>query len=322
MRAVAIDRFGPPEVLHTVEMSQGPLGPSDVRVRVAAAGVNPLDYKMRDGSSGVVKDYGPADFPVILGRECCGVVEDIGESVGAQRERLQVGRRVFGMLPLKHRGGCYAEFADLPASCLVPAPDGVPDAVLGGTALVALTAWAAVHDLAQVQPGQTVLVHGGGGGVGQVVVQLCREIGATVYATASARNRDRIQSLGATHVDYTREDFTAVVPRPDVIIDGVYFGTYEKNMDHLRPGGKLVILPTLADLGPARERGIDVSVPSVAPDADRLTAIAERLADGRLDIEVPTVLPLAQAAEAHRLLETGHVRGKIVLAVADSGGGR
>ena len=116
-------------------------------------------------------------------------------------------------------------------------------------------------------------------------------------------------------MDYARQEFTAVVPRPDVIIDGVYYGTYQKNMDHLAPGGKLVILPTLADLAPARERGIDVAVPLAAPDGDRLTAIAERLADGRLDIEVATVLPLAEAAQAHRLLEAGHVRGKIVLAV-------
>ena len=106
------------------------------------------------------------------------------------------------------------------------------------------------------------------------------------------------------------------MPRPDVIIDGVYFGTYQKNMDLLVPGGKLVILPTLADLGPARERGIDVGVPMVAPDGERLTAIAQRLGDGRLDVEVSTVLPLAEAAQAHRILEGGHTRGKVVLDVA------
>ena len=312
MRAVAIDRFGPPEVLHVVDAPLTPIGPADARVRVLAAGVNPLDYKMRDGSSGLVNDYGPDDFPLILGRECCGVVEAVGEEV----EHLQVGQRAFGMLPLRHRGGCYAEFANLPADCLVPAPDGVPDTTLGGAALVALTAWAAVVDHGQVGPGRTVLVHGAGGGVGQIVVQLCRELGATVYATASARNRERVEALGATHIDYVRQDFTKVAPRPDVIIDGVYFGTYQRDIDHLAPGGKLVLLPTLADLAPAQERGIDVSVPSVAPNAERLTAIAERLADGRLDVEVSTVLPLEEAAQAHRILQGGHARGKVVLQVA------
>jgi NADPH:quinone reductase-like Zn-dependent oxidoreductase len=312
MRAVAIDRFGPPEVLRTVDVPLTPIGATDARVRVHTAGVNPIDYKMRDGSSGLVKDFDPADFPLVLGRECCGTVEAVGEDV----DHIAVGQRVFGMAPLKHRGGCYAEFVNLPADCLVPAPSNVSDAALGGASLVALTAWAAVHDLGQVRAGQTVLVHGGGGGVGQIVLQLCREPGATVYATASARNRERVEALGATHVDYARVDFATAVPRPDVIIDGVYFGTYQKNMDLLVEGGKLVILPTLADLAPARERGIDVAVPLVAPDAERLAAIAERLGDGRLDVEVSTVLPLAEAAEAHRLLEAGHARGKVVLVVS------
>ena len=148
MRAVAIDRFGPPDVMKLVEVPLTPIGPADARVRVHAAGVNPLDYKIRDGSSGLVKDFGPDDFPIVLGRECCGTVEAVGEDV----DHIGVGQRVFGMAPLKHRGGCYAESANLPADCLVPAPEGVGDVTLAGTALVALTAWAAVHDLGQVQP--------------------------------------------------------------------------------------------------------------------------------------------------------------------------
>lgn len=314
MRAIAIDAFGSPDVLHLADLPVPQVGPADARVRVHTAGVNPIDYKMRDGSSGLVKGYGPQDFPVVLGRECCGTVEEVGADV----EHLAVGQRVFGMAPLTHKGGCYAEYTALPADSLVAAPDAVPDTVLGGAALASLTAWTAVHDLGEVHEGQTVLVHGGGGGVGQIIVQLCLEAGATVYATASARNRERLQALGATHVDYASEDFTAVVPTPDVIIDGVYFDVYEKNMDLLAPGGKLVILPSLADLGPAKERGIDVAVPSIRPDRDRLTAIAERLADGRLSIEVSEVLPLEEAAQAHRTLEEGHARGKIVLQVAEA----
>lgn len=312
MRAVAIDRFGPPDVLRSVELPLQPIGPTDARVRVSTAGVNPLDYKMRDGSSGLVKGYAAGDFPLILGRECCGIVEAVGEDV----EHIGVGQRVFGMIPLKQHDGCYAEFVNVPADCLALAPEGIDDVTLGGTALAGLTAWIAVHDLGQVSPGQTVLVHGGGGGVGQIVVQLAREAGAKVYATASAKNKDRVEALGATHIDYVRADFTKDAPRPDVIIDGVYFGTYQKSMDRLFPGGKLVILPTLADLGPAHERGIDVAIPAVAPDRERLAALAERLADGRLDVEISLVLPLGEAAQAHRLLQGGHARGKIVLDVA------
>ncbi|WP_116116100.1 NADP-dependent oxidoreductase [Austwickia chelonae] len=310
MRAVAIDRFGSPEEMHVVDLPVAEPGPGEVRVRVTAAGVNPLDYKIRDGSSGLVKDFGPDDFPLVLGRECCGVVEAAGEGSG-----LAVGTRVFGMAPLRHRGGCYAEQVVLPADCLSPAPEGAEDHRLAGTALAGLTAWTAVHDLAKVSAGETVLVHGGAGGVGQFVVQLAVEAGATVYATASAGKRELVESMGAVHVDYTREDFTTATPRPEVIVDGVYFGTYGPSMDHLKDGGRLVILPSLADLGPARERGIEVSVPLIAPDPSRLAALAERVADGRLTVEVGQVLPLSEAAHAHRLVEGGHARGKVVLEV-------
>lgn len=313
MRAVAIDRFGSPEELHIIDASLPDPGPGDVRVRVAAAGVNPLDYKIRDGSSGLVKDFDPANFPLVLGRECAGVVDAVGEGV----TELAVGQRVFGMAPLRHPGGCYAEYVVLPADSLAPAPEGVDELTLAGTALAGLTAWVAVHDLGRVADGETVLVHGGAGGVGQIIVQLAVAAGATVYATASAGNKDRVEAMGATHVDYRAQDFTTCTPHPDVIIDGVYFGTYGPSMDHLTEGGRLVILPSLADLGPAKDRGIEVSVPTIAPDRGRLEALAGMLAARRLSVEVGRALPLAEAAEAHRIVEGGHARGKVVLAVAD-----
>lgn len=316
MRAVAIDRFGGPEVLHLIDAPLPEPGPGDVRVRVAAAGVNPLDYKIRDGSSGLVKNLGPGDFPLVLGRECAGVVDEIGPGV----EDLAIGQRVFGMAPLTHPGGCYAEDVVLPADCLAPSPEGVDDVVLAGTALAGLTAWVAVHDLAAVSEGETVLVHGGAGGVGQIIVQLAVAAGATVFATASAGNKGRVEAMGATHVDYRAQDFSTATPHPDVIIDGVYFGTYGPSMDHLKEGGRLVILPSLADLAPAKERGIDVSVPTIAPDRGRLEALAGMLADGRLSVEVGRTLPLQDAAEAHRIVEGGHARGKLVLEVAAAPG--
>ena len=312
MRAVQIDRFGGPGELHLVDDAPAPLPASgEVVVRVIAAGVNPLDHKIRDGSSGLAKKLTDRDFPLVLGRECSGDVESIGEDV----TDLQAGQRVFGMAPLSHRGGCYAEFVALPSSCLAPAPAEVDPVTLGGTALAGITAWTAVHDLAKVTSDDVVLVHGGAGGVGQLVVQLALAAGARVYATASGRNRERVESLGATHVDYTAQDFTKVTPRPSVIVDGVYFSTYEPSMDHLAPGGRLVILPTLADLEPARARGIDVSIPTINPDRARLSALADQLAAGRLTVDIARVFALANAADAHRLLEGGHAPGKLVLDV-------
>lgn len=312
MRAAVIDRFGGTEEFHIVDDYPTPqAGPGDVLVRVLAAGVNPIDYKIRDGSSGLAKQLGPNDFPLILGRECCGEVAEVGEGV----TDLSVGQRVYGMAPMTHKAGCYAEFVALPAESLAPAPDGASSIALAGTALAGITAWTAVHDLAKVTGDDIVLVHGGGGGVGQFIVQLAVATGAAVYATASARHRERIESWGATPVDYTTQDFREVAPRPTVIIDGVYFGTYEPSLAHLTPGGRLVILPSLADLEPARAQGVEASIPQIAPDRGRLEALAEQVADGRLQVEVSHVLSLEEVARAHEIVETGHAQGKVVLDV-------
>lgn len=313
MRAAQIDRFGGVEELHVVDDRPRPTpGESQVLVRVFAAGVNPIDYKIRDGSSGVAKKLGPDAFPLVLGRECCGEVAELGAGVTG----LEVGQRVFGMAPMGHPGGCYAEYVVLPATSLAPAPAGAPSATLGGTALAGTTAWTAVHDLGKVRSDDVVLVHGGGGGVGQLVVQMCVAAGAQVYATASARHKAKLQGWGATHVDYATQDFTQVTTSPTLVIDGVYFGTYEPSLDHLAPGGRIVMLPTLADLEPAKSRGIEISVPAISPDPERLGAIGRQVADGALQVEVSQVIPLEQVRRAHEAVETGHADGKTVLDIA------
>lgn len=313
MRAAQIDRFGGIEELHVIGDRPTPSpAQSQVLVRVLAAGVNPIDYKIRDGSSGVAKKLGPDDFPLVLGRECCGEVAELGAGV----TDLEVGQRVFGMAPMGHPGGCYAEYVVLPATSLAPAPEGVPAATLAGTALAGTTAWIAAHDLGQVGADDVVLIHGGGGGVGQIVVQLCVAAGAQVYATASARHKQKIEGWGATHVDYAVQDFAQVIPHPTLVIDGVYFGTYEPSMDHLAPGGRMVLLPTLADLEPAKSRGIEVFVPAISPDRERLSGIGRQVAEGALQVGVSQVIPLEEVRRAHEAVETGHADGKIVLDVA------
>lgn len=309
MRQAQIDRFGSADELHIAEAPVTGPGPGEVLVRVLAAGTNPIDYKMRDGSSGAVKDVTAEDFPLVLGREACGVVETLGEGV----DRFGVGDLVFGAAPPGHPGRCYAEYVVLPASALAQAPEGVDPLVLGGLALAGTTAWVAVHELAKVASGEKVLVHGGAGGVGQLMVQLCVAAGAEVWATASTRNQDRLRELGAHPIDYTREDFTAAAPKVDVVLDAVYFDTFEKSLDQLVEGGRVVVLPTLADVGPARERGIEVHVPRIHEVPAELERMAAEVAAGRLSLEVSRVFPLAEVAQAHQELETGHTRGKIVL---------
>ena len=309
MRQAQIDRFGTADEFHITDAPIPQPGTGEVLVRVLAAGTNPVDYKMRDGSSGAVANLRPEDFPLVLGREACGVVESLGEGV----EGMGAGDMVFGAAPSGHPGRCYAEYVVLPASCLARAPEGADPVVLGGLALAATTAWVAVHELARVQRGDKVLVHGGAGGVGQMMVQLSVAAGADVWATASTRNQDRLLELGASPIDYSTTDFREVAPKLDVVLDAVYFGTFEKSLDHLVEGGRIVVLPTLADLTPAQDRGIEAHIPRIHEVPRELELIAARVVDQTMSLEVSHVLPLEEVAEAHRKLESGHGRGKIVL---------
>lgn len=309
MRAAVIHRFGGPGEFAIEDLPRPPVGPGQVLVEVAFAGVNPLDHKIRDGSSGLARRLTDADFPLVLGEECSGRVAEVGMGV----TEFAPGDAVFGMAAMTH--GCYAEFVALPAASLARVPEGADLAVLGGTALAGLTAWTAVVDLGRVGPEDVVLVHGGGGGVGQLLVQLAVGRGATVYATASARHREKLRRWGATPIDYATQDFASVVPAPTVIIDGVYFGTYERSIGLLAPGDRLVVLPSLADLGPARAKGLDVAIPSIRPDRDRLERLAAQVSGGELEVVVSRRFPLEQVADAHRLVEGGHAEGKVVLSL-------
>ncbi|MGD7732408.1 NADP-dependent oxidoreductase [Propionibacteriaceae bacterium G57] len=315
MRQIQIDRFGGVDELILREAPVPVPGPGEVLVRLQAAGTNPIDYKMRDGSSGAVRGLTAEDFPLVLGREGAGIVESVGEGVGG----VHVGDLVFGVLPFGRAAhgtpvqGCYSEYALFPEPSLSIAPAGADVIPLAGLALAGSTAWVAVHEQARVQAGEKVLVHGGAGGVGQLMVQLCRAAGAEVWATASTRNQDRLRELGATPVDYTTTDFRQVVPPVDVVLDAVYFDTFVPSLDQLVDGGRIVVLPTLADTTPAKQRGIEVHIPAIHPMPDELADLARRINDGLMSLEVSQVLPLDQVAEAHRQLETGHTRGKIVL---------
>jgi NADPH2:quinone reductase len=339
MRAVQFDRFGGPDVLHIVPDAPDPVpGPGEVLVRVLYAGLNPLDFKIRDGSSGRAKGLA---LPAGTGRELVGEVvghgpdapaRPIGITATATDEpgdpadppsALPVGTRVFGMRGEDSRGTC-AELVAIPATQLAPVPDRTADAELprfAGLALVGLTALSAVIDPAHVHEGDTVLVHGGTGGVGQMVLPLAREEGAAgIWATGRGANADRIRELGAEpipydqDVDWQERILAATGGRgPDVIIDTHYLSTFLPGLEVLAPGGRMVVLPTLADLTPARERGIDASIPTASVSRERLDRLAAGLTDGRYPLEVSEVVPMAQIARAHALLEGGHTRGKLVL---------
>ncbi|WP_193104870.1 NADP-dependent oxidoreductase [Brachybacterium sp. FME24] len=324
MREIRFDRFGGPEVLtlHSDAPSPQP-APDEVLVRVAYVGLNPLDYKVRDGSSGMSKDL---QLPAGTGREMAGTVISAGSGLDDAElgsRGLNPGTRVFGMRAPGDVRGMAAEVIAIGADELAPIPDEIQDEDLprwAGLALVGLTAIATIEDTARIEPGQTVLVHGGSGGVGQLLIPMALEAGAAqVWATGRAANAERIRDLGAIPIAYDAEDWQAEIHRQtdgrgvDVVLDTHYHSTFLPSLDHVTEGGLLVTLPTLADLTPAHERGVDAKVPRIKPGRDRLDRLVQGIRAGRYPLEVSQVLPLAEIAQAHRLLEDGHTRGKLVL---------
>jgi NADPH2:quinone reductase len=320
MRQISLPAFGGPEVLHLEDAPAPQPGPGEVLVRVAYAGLNPLDHKLRDGSSGKASRL---TLPAVLGREMAGEVIGAGEGVDLEGLGIPIGSLVFGVRDLGDMRGTYAEQITIPATGLAPVPDGTdPEQlpVFAGLALAGSTAQTALEDDAELEPGMTVLVHGGSGGVGQMLIPLAVRAGASrVWATGRAANGERLRALGAEPIAYDTQDWERAIDEAtdgrgvDRIIDAHYFTTFVPSLDHLAEGGRIVLLPTLADIAPARERGIDARITSMAPSPERLARLAGAVDDGTLDVEVSAVIPPERIAEGHRMLEDGHTRGKIVL---------
>ncbi|MFI1393637.1 NADP-dependent oxidoreductase [Streptomyces sp. NPDC020681] len=315
MRAITQDTFGGPEVLRLAEVPRPEPLPTEVLVRVHAAGVNPVDWKTR-GGSGMAGLFGPP--PHILGWDVSGVVEEVGFGV----HTLEVGDEVYGMPWFPRPAGAYAEYVTAPARQFARKPATAGHDVAAAVPLAGLTAWQSLVDAAQVEAGQRVLIHAAAGGVGHLAVQFAKHLGAHVIGTARAGKHDWLRSLGADElVDYTAVRFEDVVRDVDVVIDLIGDGhdsTGVRSLKTLRPGGTVIAVPSgvSAELKEAAEaQGLSAKPYLVEPDGPALARIASLIDKGEVRVEVEDVLPLADAAEAHRRGETGRTRGKLVLRV-------
>ncbi|MBO3750736.1 NADP-dependent oxidoreductase [Streptosporangiaceae bacterium NEAU-GS5] len=315
MRAVSQSEFGGPEVLKEVEEAKPQPLPTEVLVRVRAAGVNPVDWKTRAGRgmAGVL-----GEPPFILGWDVSGVVEEIGFGVTVWKP----GDEVYGMPWFPRAAGAYAEYVTAPARQFARKPATVSHEQAGAVPLAALTAWQTLVDTAHVEAGQRVLIHAGGGGVGHLAVQIARHLGAYVITTASAAKHQWLRELGAEEtIDYTTTAFEDVVHDVDVVLDLVGDGidhTSHRSLKVLRPGGLLIAVPSGAAhdlLDSAHAAGVRATPFLVEPDGTALARIADLIDRGEIAVEVEAVLPLGQAAEAHQRGEQGRTRGKIVLSL-------
>lgn len=318
MRALVIDRLGSADELHLAEVPIPAAITDELLIRVVAAGINPIDAKTRAGSGASAAIVA---FPVVLGNDFSGVV------VKAPYETfpLQPGDAVYGMGRTPRTPGTYAEYVPVSSMSVAKKPANLSFIEAAGVPLAALTAWGMVHTVAHVRPGQRVLVHAASGGVGHFAVQFARIIGAEVIATGSARNAEFLREIGASEViDYTSERFDEVLAdnKVDVVIDligNVHDETGSRSLGIIAAGGILVNAPTgswptmMADADAAGVRASTFKVPADAHTLEQITALIEA---GEVRVNIDEIFDLEDGAAAHRALEGGHTRGKIVLRVS------
>jgi NADPH:quinone reductase-like Zn-dependent oxidoreductase len=305
MKAVTISKYGDQSVLTYADIERPKPKSDEILVHNAAAAVNPVDWKIRNG----LGEMFGLQLPIVLGCEIAGTIEEVGSDVGDFR----AGDPVYGYVSLQRNGG-YAEYTIARSDEIAPKPENLGFDNVVAVAVGALTSWQAIFDTANLQDGQRILITGASGGVGSMAVQLAKAKGAFVIATASGKNEEFVRSLGADEfVDYTREKFEERVREVDVVYDTVGDDTLERSFETLRRGGCLVTTVMPPSNEKAEKYGIRASMIGVEPSGQQLREINRLIAAGKLKTYIATALPLSEIRKAHQLSEGGRTRGKIIL---------
>jgi NADPH:quinone reductase-like Zn-dependent oxidoreductase len=309
MKAIRVHEYGGPEVLKYEEAPRPEPGPGEVLVRIRAAGVNPVDWKVREGHRREALAY---RMPFVPGWDVSGVVEATGPNVTL----LTKGDEVYGY-PSVVRNGAYAEYAVVPEAELALKPRSIDHVLAASVPIAALTAWQGLFDAGGLRTDQKVLIHGGAGGVGSFAVQLARWKGAFIVATASGRNQEFLRNLGADlTIDYEKTRFDRLVCDADVVFDTIGGDTLNRSWKVLKKGGVLVSTVEEPSAEKAAAHGVRAALVSTRADTAQLVEIAKLVDAGMVRPIVEAVFPLNEARRAQELSQTGHARGKIVLQVA------
>jgi NADPH:quinone reductase-like Zn-dependent oxidoreductase len=310
MNAIRIHNYGGPEVLQYEDAPRPQARNGEVLVRIHAAGVNPLDWKVRAGSlSGLFQHK----LPLIPGWDVSGVVDEVGTAVS----QFKRGDEVFAMAD-PTRDGAYADYIAVREGALAMKPKSLHHVRAAAVPLSALTAWRALFDLGQLQSEQRILIHGGSGGVGHFAVQLAKWKGAHVLATASTKSQELLRKLGADEtIDYTSQEFEDIANKIDMVLDTIGGATQDRSWAVLKKGGVLISLVQPPSQEKANQFGVRGMMCSVQPDGAQLSKIAKFIDSGKIRPTIDRTLPLKEARRAHELSQNGHVRGKIVLRVKD-----
>jgi NADPH:quinone reductase-like Zn-dependent oxidoreductase len=316
MKAIRIHNYGGPEVLHYEDAPRPEPQAGEVLVRVHAAGVNPIDWKVREGH---MKDFWPHKLPLILGWDLSGTIEAVGPGPAAAG-RFKIGDEVYSV-PDPTRNGAYADYIVVGEPELALKPNSLHHIRAAAVPLAALTAWQSLFDTAQLQPGQRVLIHAGSGGVGHLAVQLAKWKGAYVFATASTKNQDLLRELGVDEpIDYTQQRFEDVARNIDIVLDTIGDDTQERSWSVLKKGGVLVSLVQPPSEEKAEELGVHAAFVAGHSSGAQLAEIAKLIDSGKLAPVIDRILPLSEVRRAHELSKSGHTHGKIVLRVNNGDG--
>jgi NADPH:quinone reductase-like Zn-dependent oxidoreductase len=308
MKAIVVHEYGGPEVLKYEDAPRPEPKENEVLVRVIAAGVNPVDALIRLGK--YAKFFGTT-LPLIPGYDIAGIVE----KTGAKITKLKAGDPIYAYVLW---GGGYAEYAVATEGEATAKPKPLNYIEAAAVPLVALTAWQALVDTAKLSAGQTVLIHGGSGGVGSMAIQIAKARGAKVIATASTANQELLKQLGAdVTVDYTKTKFEDIAKDVDVVLDSVGKDTLARSYGVVRKGGIITTLVAEPDQAELDKHGIRGAAISVKPNASELAEISKLIEEKKIKPVVSQVLPLTEAVKAQEQAATHHTRGKIVLKVAD-----
>lgn len=307
MKAVRVLRYGPPGVIEIDDVPRPAPGRGQLLVRVEAAGVGNWDALFREGKSIL------EPLPIILGSDISGTVEALGPEVSG----FKPGDEVYGSTNPQFSGG-QAEYAVPLAGMMAPKPKTLNFVEAASVPVVAVTAWQMLFEYAAAVAGQTVLIHGAAGSVGAYAVQLARQAGLHIVATAGARDLDYVRGLGAERViDYRNERFEESLSGVDVVLDTIGGATQEKSLRALKPGGILVSIVSAVPEPAQKQYGVRAAFFYAEVTTARLKKITELIDSGKLSTDVGTVLPLEQARTAHEMLAGApHKRGKIVLTVS------
>lgn len=309
MQAIRVHQYGGPEQLQMEEAVRPQAQEGEVLVRVYAVGVLPIEWKIRQG---LFQQFQPASFPYIPGSAFAGIIAGVGPGVTT----FQPGQAVFG----RSNRGAYAEYTTASVETIALKPEKVSFAAAATLSGGATTAWVALFENGDLRSGQSVLIHGAAGGVGSFAVQFARLKGAQVIATAGADNLDFVRSLGAEIVlDYATTPFEREAREVDLVLDTIGSETLRRSFSVVKPGGTIVSLIEQPSEELAQQYGIRAVKNTAAlpfPSRSLLETIARLLDDGRVSVTLGPIFPLAEAAQAHKLSQSGHGRGRIVLHVA------